>query len=206
MLPAPLKRRALSTIRLRRRRRRVDSCRRGSIRKRQSEIGLQKRKRQKPKPLALSSLIISQREQIPSRAFRWPTLSACAECRVHRRCLRLSFRLAPSALPLSVELPACAFRSSTWLSFQLAPSTHPWLFRRPGFRLAPSACTLRPVRSPGFSRLASGTLVSGFLRSGVRLSSGARSHRPCAFDRLPASVVHYPLSLLPVPRPAFAFR
>ena len=53
----------------------------------------QKRKRQRPKPLALSSLTISQREWIPSPAFRRPTLPACAEYRVLRRCLWLASSL-----------------------------------------------------------------------------------------------------------------
>lgn len=122
-----------------------------------------KRKRQKPEPLALPSLTISQREWIPSPAFRRPTLPACAERRVLRLCLRLNFRLAPAAPPLALpkaRLPACAFR------------------------LYPSA---RPVSEA--SRLASSAQIPGFLWLALPTLIGYSVLRPCAFDRLPASIV-----------------
>jgi hypothetical protein len=102
-----------------------------------------KRKRQKPKPLALSSLTISQREWIPSPAFRWPTFTACAERRVLRLCLWLSFRLAPSAPP-----PACLR-----LSFQLAPSAHPLACLWPNLQLALAVppLALPKARRPAFA-------------------------------------------------------
>ena len=138
----------------------------------------QKRKRQRPKPLALSSLTISQREWIPSPAFRRPTLPACAEYRVLRRCL--------------------------WLASSLRWLLPLWLFRRPGVRLAPPACTLRSVRPPGSpdSRRLPWLPASCGLAS--QLSSGARIPRHHTVDRLPGSSNHFSSDLASGQLPACA--
>jgi hypothetical protein len=80
-----------------------------------------------------------------------------------------------------------------------------WLFRRPGVRLAPSACTLRSVRLSRLSRLASVALNPGFLRLALPTLIGRSVLRPCAFDQLPASVCHQSSELAYGQLPACAF-
>jgi hypothetical protein len=117
--------------------------------------------------------------RIPSQTFRRSALPARADCCLLRRCLWLRCRLAPtSASSGSSGCPA------SWL--------------------APGAFDLRTVRSPGFFRLASGALVSGFLRLALSTLVERSVLRPLpSTDFRPQSSVR-PLLLLSIQLPARA--
>ena len=91
------------------------------------------------------------------------------------------------------------------LSLRLAPSSPPLLFRRPGVRLAPSACTLRSVRLFRLSRLASVALNLRLPVAGFPDSHRVLRPQAPAFDRLPASIGYQSSELASGQLPACAF-
>jgi len=80
-----------------------------------------------------------------------------------------------------------------------------WLFRRPGVRLAPFACTLRSVRLFRLSRLAPVALNLRLPVAGFPDSHRVLRPQAPAFDRLPVSLVHLSSELASGQLPACAF-
>jgi hypothetical protein len=157
---------------------------------------LQKRKRQRPKSLAHSSLTISQREWISVSGF--PLADSLGLRRASR----------PPSL-LSVELPACAFRSSSGLPLAERPacagcsSSGSSGGQASGLRL--SLVPSGPSGSPGSSDLRRLPWAPGFLWLALPILIGRSVLRPCAFDRLPASIAHSSSEFTSGQLPARAF-